>query len=222
MLHGARGRGPPPVQRAGAPSPPRRRGPPPPAGRPRRLMQHRRPHVARREGSGHAAGTAGRRAVPVVPVDVRTHVTDVSTADVSTPGASTPDVSAALGTDFVGIAAEFGDEERDYLQRTRAFVDDEVLPVIYGLLGAGGVPVRGGAPDGCARPGQRRHRLPGRAEHDRGQRRAGGHGAVAGGRRPGGLPRGARRCRGPGPGWWPWSCRGATAAWRPSPVSRRG
>jgi glutaryl-CoA dehydrogenase len=42
------------------------------------------------------------------------------------------DVSAALGTDFVGIAGEFGDEERDYLQRTRAFVDDEVLPVING------------------------------------------------------------------------------------------
>jgi glutaryl-CoA dehydrogenase len=40
------------------------------------------------------------------------------------------DVSAALGTDFVGIGGEFGDEERDYLARTRAFVDDEVLPVI--------------------------------------------------------------------------------------------
>jgi glutaryl-CoA dehydrogenase len=43
------------------------------------------------------------------------------------------DVSAALGTDFVRIAAEFGDEERDYLRRTRAFVDDEVLPVINGF-----------------------------------------------------------------------------------------
>ncbi|MCW2778749.1 MAG: Glutaryl-CoA dehydrogenase [Frankiales bacterium] len=40
------------------------------------------------------------------------------------------DVSAALGTDFVSIAAEFGEQERDYLARTRAYVDDEVLPVI--------------------------------------------------------------------------------------------
>jgi glutaryl-CoA dehydrogenase len=40
------------------------------------------------------------------------------------------DVGAALATDFVGIAAEFGQQERDYLARTRAFVDDEVLPVI--------------------------------------------------------------------------------------------
>jgi glutaryl-CoA dehydrogenase len=43
------------------------------------------------------------------------------------------DVSTALGTDFVGIAAEFGNEERDYLRRTRAFVDGEVLPVINGF-----------------------------------------------------------------------------------------
>jgi glutaryl-CoA dehydrogenase len=43
------------------------------------------------------------------------------------------DASTALGTDFVRIAAEFGDEERDYLRRTRAFVDDEVLPVINGF-----------------------------------------------------------------------------------------
>jgi glutaryl-CoA dehydrogenase len=40
------------------------------------------------------------------------------------------DVGVALATDFVKIAADFGDEERDYLARTRAFVDDEVLPVI--------------------------------------------------------------------------------------------
>src|SRR4028119_1058806 len=112
MLHGARGRGTLPVQRGGGAVPAGRGGG---GGR-------------RARGRGPAPGRGGRRAVPVGPVDVRTHVTDVSTADVSTPGASTPDVSAALGTDFVGIAAEFGDEERDYLQGTRAFVDDEVLP----------------------------------------------------------------------------------------------
>jgi glutaryl-CoA dehydrogenase len=40
------------------------------------------------------------------------------------------DVSAARGTDFLRIAGEFGVEEQDFLDRTRAFVDDEVLPVI--------------------------------------------------------------------------------------------
>jgi glutaryl-CoA dehydrogenase len=38
----------------------------------------------------------------------------------------------ALETDFVRIHDEFGDEERAYLERTRAFVRDEVLPVING------------------------------------------------------------------------------------------
>src|ERR1700712_2107431 len=40
------------------------------------------------------------------------------------------DVRAARGTDFLHIAGEFGAEEQEYLDRTRAFVDDEVLPVI--------------------------------------------------------------------------------------------
>jgi glutaryl-CoA dehydrogenase len=40
------------------------------------------------------------------------------------------DVSVARGTDFLRIAGEFGEEEQGYLDRTRAFVDDEVLPVI--------------------------------------------------------------------------------------------
>ena len=38
----------------------------------------------------------------------------------------------ALETDFVRIADEFGPQERDYLERTRTFVRDEVLPVIAG------------------------------------------------------------------------------------------
>jgi glutaryl-CoA dehydrogenase len=38
----------------------------------------------------------------------------------------------ALETDFVRISDEFGDQEREYLDRTRAFVRDEVLPVIAG------------------------------------------------------------------------------------------
>ncbi|MCW2715408.1 MAG: Glutaryl-CoA dehydrogenase [Frankiales bacterium] len=40
------------------------------------------------------------------------------------------DVSVARSTDFLRLASEFGDQERHYLERTRAFVDDEVLPVI--------------------------------------------------------------------------------------------
>jgi glutaryl-CoA dehydrogenase len=38
----------------------------------------------------------------------------------------------ALATDFLDLAAEFADEERDYLARTRQFVNEEVLPVIGG------------------------------------------------------------------------------------------
>src|SRR3978361_1606765 len=40
------------------------------------------------------------------------------------------DLNAARGTDFLHIAGELGAEEQDYLNRTRAFVDHEVLPVI--------------------------------------------------------------------------------------------
>jgi glutaryl-CoA dehydrogenase len=38
----------------------------------------------------------------------------------------------ALGTDFVRISDEFGEQERAYLEMTRSFVRDEVLPVIAG------------------------------------------------------------------------------------------
>jgi glutaryl-CoA dehydrogenase len=44
--------------------------------------------------------------------------------------ADSTDLGTALATDFVKIAAEFGEQEREYLARTRAFVEDEVLPVI--------------------------------------------------------------------------------------------
>jgi glutaryl-CoA dehydrogenase len=36
----------------------------------------------------------------------------------------------ALQTDFVRIHEDFGEQEREYLERTRTFVEDEVLPVI--------------------------------------------------------------------------------------------
>ena len=41
-------------------------------------------------------------------------------------------IGRAQGTDYFRIADQLSHEELDYLQRTRAFVDDEVLPVING------------------------------------------------------------------------------------------
>lgn len=42
------------------------------------------------------------------------------------------DVGRSLSTDYFGLRDQLGPEELDYLLRTRAFVDDEVLPVIGG------------------------------------------------------------------------------------------
>jgi glutaryl-CoA dehydrogenase len=41
-------------------------------------------------------------------------------------------IGRSLGTDYFKIADQLTGEERDYLRRTREFVDDEVLPVING------------------------------------------------------------------------------------------
>jgi glutaryl-CoA dehydrogenase len=41
-------------------------------------------------------------------------------------------IGRAQGTDYFRIADQLSSDELDYLQRTRAFVDDEVLPVING------------------------------------------------------------------------------------------
>lgn len=43
------------------------------------------------------------------------------------------DVGRSLSTDYFGLRDQLGPEELDYLLRTRAFVDDEVLPVIGGF-----------------------------------------------------------------------------------------
>ena len=42
---------------------------------------------------------------------------------------STPEIGRSLGTDYFGLRDELTDAERDYLRRTRAFVDNDVLPV---------------------------------------------------------------------------------------------
>lgn len=43
------------------------------------------------------------------------------------------DVGRSLSTDYFGLKDQLGPEELDFLLRTRAFVDDEVLPVIGGF-----------------------------------------------------------------------------------------
>ena len=45
---------------------------------------------------------------------------------------ATTDIGKSLGTDYFGLRDELTDAERDYLERTRHFVDTEVLPVING------------------------------------------------------------------------------------------
>ncbi len=54
-------------------------------------------------------------------------------ADGNAPVADTvADVGEALGTDFLSLSDPFTPEQADVLKRVRAFVDDEVLPVING------------------------------------------------------------------------------------------
>ena len=42
----------------------------------------------------------------------------------------TTEIGRSLGTDYFGLRDELTDAERDYLRRARAFVDNDVLPVI--------------------------------------------------------------------------------------------
>ena len=45
---------------------------------------------------------------------------------------NTTAIGRSLGTDYFGLRDELTDVERDYLRRTREFIDDDVLPVING------------------------------------------------------------------------------------------
>ena len=47
-------------------------------------------------------------------------------------GVTSADLGEALGTDFLEVRCELGEQELEYLERTRRFVRDEVLPVIGG------------------------------------------------------------------------------------------
>ena len=51
-------------------------------------------------------------------------------SDGAGPTAEEVDIGRALGTDYMLIRDQLTEDEIDYLERTRAYVDDEVLPVI--------------------------------------------------------------------------------------------
>ena len=50
-------------------------------------------------------------------------------------------IGKALGTDYFLLKADLTAEERDYLERTRRFVHEEVLPVINGFWERAEVPL---------------------------------------------------------------------------------
>src|SRR3954467_1434035 len=56
--------------------------------------------------------------------------TETGTEDISGAGVTAAELGEALGTDFLEVRCELGEDELGYLGRTRRFVHDEVLPVI--------------------------------------------------------------------------------------------
>ncbi len=65
-------------------------------------------------------------------------------------------VGQDLATDFLFVRDQLTAQQLDYLERTRGFVEQDVLPVNWWLLGTGRVPLAAGEDDG--RPGDRRRR----------------------------------------------------------------
>ena len=59
------------------------------------------------------------------------------------------DIGKALGTDYFLLKADLTNSEQQYLERTRQFVQDEVMPVINGYWERAEVPV-----DLCRRLGE--------------------------------------------------------------------
>jgi glutaryl-CoA dehydrogenase len=53
-----------------------------------------------------------------------------TTSPATSPGLSTPTSGKALATDYFLLKAELTADERDYLKRTRRFVEKEVMPQI--------------------------------------------------------------------------------------------
>src|SRR4029079_7521455 len=52
------------------------------------------------------------------------------------------DIGKALGTDYFLLKGHLTEDERAYLERTRRFVQDEVMPVINGFWERAEVPVK--------------------------------------------------------------------------------
>jgi glutaryl-CoA dehydrogenase len=51
------------------------------------------------------------------------------------------DIGRGLGTDYLLLRQELTDDELDYLERTRRFVDEDVLPVMAGYWERAEVPL---------------------------------------------------------------------------------
>ena len=101
-----------------------------------------------RPGSSSAAAACGRSSTPPAPTS--------STAEGQRT--CTRRSAGRRGTDYFRIADQLTPEERDYLQRTRDFVDDEVLPVINDYWERAEFPSAADREAGQARHRRRRHR----------------------------------------------------------------
>src|SRR3981081_3284388 len=53
-----------------------------------------------------------------------------ATSPATSPRPEYTDIGRALGTDYFLLIAELTEDERDYLERTRRFVEEEVMPQI--------------------------------------------------------------------------------------------
>jgi len=67
------------------------------------------------------------------------------------------DIGRSLGTDYFMIRDQLRDEEIDYLERTRAFVDEDVLPVAAGYWERADFPWGAAGEDGPVGDRRRRH-----------------------------------------------------------------
>src|SRR5258708_39586827 len=101
--------------------------------------------MKRATGAGSAA-SVGRRTggnpaltTPNIRRERRNPMTATSPATSARPDYT--DIGKALGTDYFLLKAELTADERDYLERTRRFVHQEVLPVINGFWERAEVPV---------------------------------------------------------------------------------
>src|ERR1700730_14649547 len=79
-----------------------------------------------------------------------------ATSPATSPRPEYTDIGKALGTDYFLLRAELTEDERDYLERTRRFVEEEVMPQINPYWERAGVAPGPGPAAGQARTGGRR------------------------------------------------------------------